>query len=794
MRAGKRWTTALEGVGLSIAILAAGGAGALGSACDSSSDDADVVAGPQDGSAGGQGDGSGGATVDSGGTGGGEDSAAGDGGSGGTGATDGGGGGGDGGGGGGGGDGGGGGGGGGGGAVENTGCPSTSGHKVTGIVRFAGMEGGWQGAMGAVPCGDAPAVCGEAPLHVWVCTTSDCSAAGDPVRVHTNPDGQMTQKAFSKEPFEFCGLQDGTWYIVPVLDNDGSGTITEMDWTMGVVDLQKQEVSRPARVEGYELKMAGADVALSDKTSGNASGSPVYINYLLHKHPSPAWSKEPYLLFLVSRQSSSFNGGMGIRTLDLETHQEVDFNPSTTNSVEAFPLVGGDGGAYDGDLWLVANLGDTLILGTDTKGLYYTVDVSKDPSSYVTQGHAIDLSDIAWGADTPDNELGGVAFEHAGKKYFAVIMNTEQPKRLLVVVDITKLADGDIGSDAATIYTKDELPGMENVGLSSVAYSDGMIFLGESGLSSNPAKALGVHRLWAMDLGSDGAVDPASLTAYEGESGLAGSECSSAPRGGRIWVGEYNGATHAMLGHKTDLAIWKFPNGAASGERLMSGSGAFKTNLTLGEYTTGYSWFLPTQDQSKLFVFGDCKSIYHYKPFAGEAEQSRHRVAVLDLANPDASGIPTKFLPWSDTTHAPDSVIKGDGNSQPEVLSEERIVGLEFDAHSLILDILETFGHSMNGVTPSAATQGRAVRSAVATDKHVYAIGRGSIGFQNTGLTGSSELMVIDVESGKEVLNPDYQWKYDGSSYDEPWFGFWGVQIGDLKDKNPSTGLFLVKK
>lgn len=676
--------------------------------------------------------------------------------------------------------------------VGGNGCPATSGYGVTGAVRLGGLPG--TGGYSA-PCGDGPEKCGKAQLLVYVCATADCTAATDPILSYANPDAELVQASFDFEEFEFCGLEDGTYWLLPIIDHDHSGTFTDLDWTMGITDIDNPGIGSPARVEGHEVVISGADVELPKKHAGAGELSPVVINYMVHEHPSPEWQKEPYYLFLVARQASAFGSGMGIRVIDLETHDEVDFNPVSAGVTEAYPLVGFDGDAYGGFLHPRAYHDKTVFMETDTSGYFFTAKLANDPANFVTQGNAIDLRNLDLGAD----QLGQGVVVTVGAKTFLVMMVTaDQPSNLLAVVDITGLDAGDVTEASATVYSKAQIPEWDKVSFASIQTHDGMIFLGESAYNSKAAEqAGGKHRMWALELGPNGEVTSDGMQMYDGEVASLAAECSAQPRGGRIWAGQYNGATHVLLGHLRQVAIWKFSGGIDSGERVFMGSGAFKTDLKMTEYTMGISDFRPSSDGTKLFVFGDCKSEYMYNPnpdgFGGGTTLSRHRIGVLDLETPDADGVPTKYIPWSDTTNIPDTVRK-DSDSLNETLSEDYVPGLEFDSHNLIMDIWNVWGKDAMGAAPGAATQGRIMRGAVATDKHLYIIGAGSISYGNTGLTNSAEVMIQDLESGHEVLNGRYQWFYDGSSYSDPWFGFWGMQIGDLSDKIFSTGIYLLAK
>jgi hypothetical protein len=193
--------------------------------------------------------------------------------------------------------------------VDGTGCPATSGFTLSGAVRLATLHPTPRVTGPSVivkfPCGrelDDPAkgTCGQGSILVWLCTTPDCSATSDPVRWHRNADGSLVQPSFDKEPFEFCGLTDGTYYVLPIVDHDDSGSLTNFDWTMGQKNLAAAATPWPARPLGHEVEVTG-DVALGTSVVPTSPDvSPVVVDFFHYVHPTPERQSEDAWLFAVA--------------------------------------------------------------------------------------------------------------------------------------------------------------------------------------------------------------------------------------------------------------------------------------------------------------------------------------------------------------------------------------------------------------------------------------------------------------------------------------------------------------
>ncbi|HOT11600.1 MAG TPA: hypothetical protein PK710_17615, partial [Polyangiaceae bacterium] len=86
--------------------------------------------------------------------------------------------------------------------LPGSGCPSTTGNKIKGVVRLSTLhatpEPTGPSVVVKLPCGrevkdPSKATCGKAPLHVFLCSTADCSAAADPIRSYLESDASLVQ-------------------------------------------------------------------------------------------------------------------------------------------------------------------------------------------------------------------------------------------------------------------------------------------------------------------------------------------------------------------------------------------------------------------------------------------------------------------------------------------------------------------------------------------------------------------------------------------------------------------------
>ncbi len=80
------------------------------------------------------------------------------------------------------------------------------------------------------------------------------------------------------------------------------------------------------------------------------------------------------------------------------------------------------------------------------------------------------------------------------------------------------------------------------------------------------------------------------------------------------------------------------------------------------------------------------------------------------------------------------------------------------------------------------------VANVAITRRHLSVIGEGSVGFRTTGLGVSSELLVLDLATGREVLAPGWQWFYDGSAL-RPGYGYFGLTLGERAHTEVAKGL-----
>lgn len=700
--------------------------------------------------------------------------------------------------------------------LPGTGCPSTSGFHVTGRVRLTSLHANPEptgpSVVVKVPCGretsdPSKATCGQAPALVFLCSAPDCSAPGDPIRSHLEPDASLQQPSFDSVAFEFCGVEAGTHYILPFVDHDESSTVTNFDWTMGIKNLANPAVTWPARVHGYELDVQ-ADVALGESlVPTNPEASPVVIDYFHYEHPTPPWTAESAWLFLASSLHPDVAPkSIGIRALDLASTSEVD-QVSASGGMDGLALADPDGVRYEGDLEKLAFHDGTAFLATDiTGGVILTVRFGADGA--ITQGHSIDLRASGLTLGPADVMHQGVVVESQGKQ-FLVIANAEspgkplphQPANPLLVVDLSGLASGDVTT--ATAINAAALSALDKVRFDELSTAGGVLFAAETGANSRARQTDGLNRLWTMTLDASGAI--ASHHVYDGPTYNAEgdvSECGSNPpyRRAGLWVGTFAGETHAMLGSLRTLAVWKFPgNDPAAGQRIQQGSGVNAFDLRLDDYSVGFSLMRPSPDGKKLYVFGDCKSRWlavrppDWAGGQGTRTQSRRRIAVLDLESADASGLPEVDLTVGDTTTAPD-LVRESLSSPDQTLDPDRVRGIGMDCRGVLWNLYDVFGYqNIAGNTFGSDCIINRAADAVVTDHHIYVVGEGSVGFGTTGLGVASELWVLDLAQGREVLDPSWSWFYEGSAY-ETHYGYFGATLGDRDTVETTKGLFLVPK
>src|SRR5690606_10280831 len=189
---------------------------------------------------------------------------------------------------------------------------------------------------------------------------------------------------------EFCGLDAGTYYVLPILDHDSSNTISDYDYTMGIKNLVDTTVSWPARVAGHEVVIADADVALGESlVPTNPEASPVVLNYFYYRHPTPPWTPEPAWLFVASSMHPDVSTtGVGIRAIDLQNQQEID-QIANTDAMDAKSLATPENTRYEGDLEKIAYHDGVAYLSTNDPGLILTVRLDNDGT--ITQGNSIDF-------------------------------------------------------------------------------------------------------------------------------------------------------------------------------------------------------------------------------------------------------------------------------------------------------------------------------------------------------------------------------------------------------------------
>jgi hypothetical protein len=697
--------------------------------------------------------------------------------------------------------------------VHNTGCPAESGHTVTGVARLTTLHPSPTVSGPTVvtkfPCGrevEDPSknTCGKGQIVVMVCTTPDCSAATDPIRRHINEDGQLVQTSFDKEPFEFCGLDNGTYYIVPVMDHDANGKISNFDWTMGVKNLVSSDVAWPARVEGHAVTISGADIALGTSlTPTNPQASPVVVNYYYYRHPSPKLKAENAWLFIAAALNPDVApSSVGIRAVDLNGWKEKDHIGSTP-ATDAMSVANTAGARYEGDLEKLAFADGIAYLGTNTQGVIMTMGLGADGAA--TQGNFIDLTSMGVDHKMDTSHFAAVLETH-GRKFLAVTNRESagkpvphQPAYPLWIVDITDLASGDVAQ--AELFNAARWADLHQVRFDQILAYDGKLFAVETGANSRARVNDGLNRLWVMEVDEDGTI--ASHHVYDVSAYKSGvfEECSSNPpyRYAGLWVGEFNGAPHAFVGGLRSVAAFRFGAAVDSGMRIQLGEGLDKYDLPLDDYALGFSILRVSPDESKLFLFGDCKGRYlavregDWAGDQGVRTQSRRRTAVLDLAVAGPEGLPAVYAGYADRINVPDTVREG-LNGPNQTLSASEVVGIGTDCRGILWDLYNTFGYqNIAGATFGSDCLANRVADAVVTDHHIYVIGEGAVANKTTGLGVSSEILVLDLATGQEVIHPNWQWVYDGSSY-QVRYGYFGQTIGERKDVDTSKGLFLIMR
>ncbi len=692
---------------------------------------------------------------------------------------------------------------------NGTGCPSDTGFTVTGAVRLATLHPtprvSGPSLIVKFPCGrevDDPAknTCGQGAVLVWLCITPDCTAASDPVRWQRNPDGALVQSSFDSEPFEFCGLTDGTYYVLPIVDHDDSGSLTNFDWTMGRKNLADPATAWPAQPFGHEVEVT-SDVALGTSLVPTSPDvSPVVVDFFHYVHPTPVQQSEDAWLFAVASLDPDVSStGVGVRAIDLRDGVERDFIPATP-AIDARSIERPEGGRYVGDLQRLAFHDGVAYLASDTNGVIFTVELGADGS--VVQGTTIDLRDAGITLGTGDVMQYGAVMNHSGGRTYLAITNRQsgslphRPRNPLILVDVTDLeSDGTI---TARAVTKDLIPELEHVRLDAIEAHGDLWFAAETGGNSG---AQNLNRVWVIQATTGGDVEHA---VYDGElynPDGAVPECGSgAPYlTAGLWVGEFDGATHAILGGLRHLYVFRFPaDSVTGGARVRSDEGVDASDLRLDDHAVGFSLMRTNPDGDRLFVFGDCKSRYlavreaDWAGDAGDRTQSRRRITVLDLTTADADGLPVVDLSFGDRATAPD-VVRESLSGPNLVLNTDIVRGIGMDCRGVLWDIYDAFGYqNVQGGTFGADCNANRAADAVVTDDHIYIIGRGTVAAGATGLGVASEVWVLDLATGREVLSPGWQWVYDGSSY-QTRYGYFGLTLGERKNVDVSKALFFVE-
>ncbi len=697
---------------------------------------------------------------------------------------------------------------------NGTGCPSPTGFTLTGAVRLATLHPTPRVTGPSVvvkfPCGREIAdpdksTCGQGAILVWLCTTPDCTATNDPVREHRNPSGSLVQPSFDKEPFEFCGLTAGTYYVLPIVDHDASGSLTNFDWTMGRKNLADAATPWPAQPLGHQVEMTGNVALGTSLVPTSPDVSPVVVDYFRYVHPTPFRQSETAWLFAVASLDPAVSTtGVGVRAVDLRDGEEFDFIPATP-ATDARSLARLDGARYEGDITKLAFHDGIAYLASDTNGVIFTVRLGADGT--VLQGNTIDLRDTGIALGAGDVMHHGAVMEHSGGRTFLAITNRQsagtplphRPLNPLILVDITDLADD--GTISARAVTSATIPDLDRVRLDAITAHGDLWYAAETGGNSDARRTDDLNRVWVIRATTVGGIEHAVYAGerYNREGNVP--ECGSAQpyRAAALWVGEMDGATHAILGGLRDLFVFRFPpNSVGGGERVRRGTGVDATDLRLDDHAVGFALVRANPDDTRLFVFGDCQSRYlavreaDWAGAAGLRTQSRRRIAVLDLTTVDADGMPSVDLSYGDRDTAPD-VVRESLSGPDIVLSTDIVRGIGTDCRGVLWDIYDAFGYlNVAGSTFGSDCLANRVADAVVTDHHIYIIGQGSVAAGATGLGVSSEVLVLDLATGREVLSPGWQWVYDGSAY-QTRYGYFGLTLGERKNRDVAKALFLVE-
>lgn len=696
-----------------------------------------------------------------------------------------------------------------------TGCPSPTGFTLTGAVRLATTLHPTPRVTGPsvvveFPCGREvtdpdKGTCGQGTILVWLCTTPDCSAPADPVREHRNPEGALVQASFDKEPFQFCGLTAGTYHVLPIVDHDDSGGLSNFDWTMGRKNLAVAATAWPAQPLGHEVVMTG-DVALGTSLVPTSPDvSPVVVDFFHYVHPTPVRQPETAWLFAVASLDPNVSTtGVGVRAIDLRDGVERDFIPATP-ATDARSLEWPAGVRYVGDLQRLAFHDGVAYLSTDTHGVILTVLLEADGS--VVQGNTIDLRDTGITLGSSDVLHYGAVMAHSSGRTYLGLTNRQttgtplphRPANPLILVDITDLATS--GAITARAVTSATISDLANVRLDGIEAHGDLWFAAETGGNSDARRTDDLNRVWVLRAITTGGTEHAVYAGerYNAEGDVP--ECGGRPpyRTAGLWAGEMDGATHAILGGLRDLFVFRFPpDSVTGGERVRRGSGIDAIDLRLDDHAIGFSLMRTDPDGDRLFVFGDCQSRYlavreaDWAGAAGLRTQSRRRIAVLDLTTVDADGLPVVDLTYGDRATAPD-VVRESLSGPDIVLSTDIVRGIGTDCRGVLWDIYDAFGYlHVAGSTFGSDCLANRVGDAVVTDHHIYIIGQGSVAAGATGLGVASEVWVLDLATGREVLSPGWHWVYDGSAY-QTRYGYFGLTLGERHNRDVAKALFLVE-
>lgn len=678
---------------------------------------------------------------------------------------------------------------------SNTGCPDNDGLSLSGIVRVESLKNDHTMVPG--PSADQPfcgtETCGEGKVMVLLCTTSDCSAPGDPVRTHVNNEGKLVQSSFDEEAFEFCGLSAGTYHVLPVIDHDENGLLSNFDYTMGNKSVDNLS-ENPIRVAGYPVDLT-TSTALPTERAGSGELSPVVVNYYNYKHETPAVQTESGHLYTISTLHPDVApDSLGIRAIDLSTYEERDFDTSNPNRPDA-QILGTNADGAISNFNKVTTYGNTTFLSVpESGGLIMTITTD---NGSVQQGQLIDLRGTESETELAQFAFEGAAGEHQGRDYLVVLSAEEggapyNPDFPISIIDITEISDSAV---TEAKHYGEATPGfemLEDVAFDQVRIENGMVFVTESGRRSQAQTDADENRLWVFPITENGELGVPTIYNNGAYAPVLHEECSAQnpyPRSG-LWVGEFNGAIHAMAGGLHGVALWKFDGTPDSGTRVQRGEGFNASDLALDQYGSGFVDFRQSPDGSKLFAFPECKSRYSAE-IDGDFLISRRRIAVFDLNTADNDGLPSLYQGYNDATWGADTVRRG-LNEPSETLNEDSRLGIGFDCVAVSTEIIDVFGREVSGSLFGASCNANNVDDVVVTDHHIIISGRGSVDAGNTGLGNAGELMILDLETGREVLSPSWSWFYEGSS-NQGSYGYFGHTLGSRFNTETTTGLILMK-